>query len=311
MKTVLLSIMVILASSLHAQINEGLIAYYPFYGNANDESANDNHGEVTNAILAEGVHGDTDGAYLFNGVDTYITVPSSASLNSPDTALSMSVWVNLNGYSEIGESFSPILMRSDLPDNGFPYRLGIGTQTVFTAVNNWNNDVSLDTTLIFDSWQHLIVTYSPDTVKFYLNNVLIGEEAFATEIIPAELPLLIGKDTPGVEEIFEGRTDELRLYNRALTSDKVGELYEDGTTGLSEPQMEMVDVFPNPGNGLIRIPSQLYEVESCKVYNLSGERLGEFARPAAHIDITGYPKGVYFLVFESRKARHIAKVVKL
>ena len=46
-----------------ADLSDGLVAYYPFNGNANDESGNGNHGTVNGATLTEDRFDNADGAY--------------------------------------------------------------------------------------------------------------------------------------------------------------------------------------------------------------------------------------------------------
>ena len=50
-----------------AFVKEGLVAYYPFYGNAKDESGNGNDGDVTGATLTGDRHGKPNSAYSFDG----------------------------------------------------------------------------------------------------------------------------------------------------------------------------------------------------------------------------------------------------
>jgi hypothetical protein len=55
-----------------ANLGDGLVAYYPFNGNANDESGNGNHGIVYGATIVEDVNGKPMGAYHFDGLSNYI-----------------------------------------------------------------------------------------------------------------------------------------------------------------------------------------------------------------------------------------------
>ena len=61
-------------NTLPSNLRPGLIAYYPFNGNANDESGNENHGEVNGAIPSTDRHNQTDRAYLFDGANDRIVV---------------------------------------------------------------------------------------------------------------------------------------------------------------------------------------------------------------------------------------------
>ena len=65
-------LMVICCLNLTADFNEGLVAHYPFNGNANDESGNGNNGIVYGATLTVDRFGNTNKAYDFNGSTTYI-----------------------------------------------------------------------------------------------------------------------------------------------------------------------------------------------------------------------------------------------
>ena len=58
---------------------DGLIAYYPFNGNANDESGNGNDGIIYNAVLTDDMDGNSDSAMKFDGAGDYIRVPLSDS----------------------------------------------------------------------------------------------------------------------------------------------------------------------------------------------------------------------------------------
>src|SRR5688572_11119992 len=70
----------------------GLKAYYPFSGNANDVSGNNNNPVFSNAILTADRLGNPNSAYHFNGTSTYMRIPNSASLNMTNH-MSISLWV--------------------------------------------------------------------------------------------------------------------------------------------------------------------------------------------------------------------------
>ncbi|WP_141699533.1 hypothetical protein [Candidatus Marithrix sp. Canyon 246] len=58
-----------LSGNVSADLNDGLVAYYPFNGNAEDESGNGNHGTVNGATLSEDRFGNQESAYSFDGID--------------------------------------------------------------------------------------------------------------------------------------------------------------------------------------------------------------------------------------------------
>src|ERR1039457_6299099 len=71
-------------------LTNGLIAYYPFSGNADDASGNGNDGTVFGATLTTNRFGIPNQAYYFNGSTAYIKAPISSSVFSND--FTASVW---------------------------------------------------------------------------------------------------------------------------------------------------------------------------------------------------------------------------
>ena len=78
-------------------LNLGLRAYYPFSGNANDVSGNNNNPVFNNATLTADRLGNPNSAYHFNGVYQYMRIPNKPSLNFGNT-ISLSVWVRPKGF---------------------------------------------------------------------------------------------------------------------------------------------------------------------------------------------------------------------
>ena len=84
------------AGTSKADLETGLIAHYTLDGHAQDASPHANHGSPGATLVATTDRFGTPGAaYEFNGTNSYITVPNSASLASPTTAITMSAWVLL------------------------------------------------------------------------------------------------------------------------------------------------------------------------------------------------------------------------
>src|SRR5215212_9357905 len=71
----------------------GLVAWYPFNGNANDESGNGNNGVVNGAALTSDRLGNLNAAYDFNGVNNYISVTGNSSLHNIADSMSCSIWI--------------------------------------------------------------------------------------------------------------------------------------------------------------------------------------------------------------------------
>jgi len=296
-------------------INAGLVAYYPFNGDVTDASGNGNTGQVINATLTEGVNGVANSAYLFNGLDTYITIPSSESLNRPDTAITMSAWIYLNGLSLIGSSFGPVLMKSDLAANNFSYRLSLSLSNIAAATNNWGNGTFADTVLALNTWYHFVASLSEDKAKFYLNGVLIKVDTnYTTDLFSDNLPLEIGRDVPGDLEIFNGKIDEVRVYDRAISDEEVSELYFDVVTGVSEISTKEISIFPVPTKNKLTISSNdRSQFQMIEIYNVSGIKVENLKFEPTHqktIDISNLVLGVYHLQIVGDNWSAIRNIVK-
>lgn len=215
-----------------ADLSTGLIAHWPFDGNASDVSGNNNHGTLVNAVVSTTDRfGRPNHAYEFNGINTYVQVPNSASLASPTNKITMSAWVLLYGNSKVGSPFSPILMKSLEGGNGFMYRFHMSTAYFGCAYNDWNLSQATGATLS-NQWAHIAITYDGVQNRYYLNGAFVDSTALAVTMTPDTRALTIGADFPGFFEVFWGKIDELRLYNRTLGPAEIQQL---ATENLDAP----------------------------------------------------------------------------
>src|SRR5437867_2677659 len=85
----------LIVQMIHAQtfLTNGLVAYYPFNGNANDVSGNGNHGTANNVTFASDRFGVTGSAGSFAGNSGSNVGINSANLNLPPD-FTVSVWIN-------------------------------------------------------------------------------------------------------------------------------------------------------------------------------------------------------------------------
>ena len=92
----LLNITISVAQTIPSYLpKNGLVGWWPFNGNANDESGNNNHGSIKRATLTTDRNGKVNSAYYFNN-SSYISVKNIPSLNNT-TNFSISVWEQIKG----------------------------------------------------------------------------------------------------------------------------------------------------------------------------------------------------------------------
>ena len=99
-------------------LDQGLVAHYPFDGNVSDASLNKNDGTIHGGIeISMDRFGHRCSAMKFNGTDGYISVPNSPSLSSPTEGLTISVWVKVDNECNYEDrDWFTICCKSNLQD---------------------------------------------------------------------------------------------------------------------------------------------------------------------------------------------------
>ena len=108
MKTLLLFGAIALSINVFAQVpnyvpTNGLVGWWPFNGNANDESTNSNDGVVSGATLTTDRFGNTNSAFDFDGVDDEIIVTESTNMDGFNE-FTLSCWINLDDVTTAARS---------------------------------------------------------------------------------------------------------------------------------------------------------------------------------------------------------------
>ena len=130
---------------------DGLAGWWPFNGNANDESGNGNDGVVNGATLSEDRFGVANSAFLFN--ESSIQVTDANSINSDlSSQLTLNAWVTLEGFPS---GFAPIISKDGPVFH--QYELFIEPSSVgFWSTDIYNNAV----TQTFDLQNWYMITVS-------------------------------------------------------------------------------------------------------------------------------------------------------
>ena len=211
------------------------MAYYPFNGNANDESGNGNDGTVYGATLTSDRFGNPDSAYSFDGIDDYIDIGNNV---KPPFPVSVSVWVNAN---DLDPSHGSIVVRNDQYDSGsYRYGLAVGVSDGylvsyyfegFSAPWNRIGYISNDVLISEGNWHHLVVILNAHkNIQLFVNGVEhLGSYDDGTGSgmsYSGSGNGAIGMYKSGSYRYFNGIVDELRFYNRALSESEIQELYE-------------------------------------------------------------------------------------
>ena len=209
------------------ELTRGLLAYYPFNGNANDASGNNNHGTPMNgAFFTTDYLGKPNKAAGFDGVDDYILVNDGGKLNTDSISVSLMVQVNnVNRRNSI-------IGRWNFA-NAQSISWGIG-QTL-DATNRWDfgvhnlpcgatytytegDYISHSETLQAGRWYQVLCSFANGTQRIYIDGQLkksVNRNFQDLTTCPLS-QLVIGAWWQGDLVSIDGKIDEIRIYNRLL-----------------------------------------------------------------------------------------------
>jgi hypothetical protein len=218
-----LATIVMVAGNAFADVSSGSVAYYPFAGNALDESGYGNHGTVYGATLTTDRNDNPDQAYHFNG-NNYIGVADSDSLDL-ESALTIAAWIRPDR-----EDGGWMVVQKKDPEHGggvynFDIQPGRVSCSLRIAGGGSSTEIATGTTPIaVGEWQHIAATWDGETIRVYYNGQLEGEQPFPHALATSDGELWIGR----YYSAFDGDIDEVRIYNRALSAAEL--------TDIADPQ---------------------------------------------------------------------------
>ena len=152
---------------ISSSLSDGLIAYYPFNGNANDESGNGYHGTVNGAILTSDKSGIPNKAFSFNGNNTLIDLPLMSILNNK-TKLTISFWVKspMNFDNQPYRAVFSHWTYSSAPTGPIGINIALSSQfystplAVLASMEGGKGIESERNSVKENTWQHITVVYN-------------------------------------------------------------------------------------------------------------------------------------------------------
>jgi hypothetical protein len=295
-------------TSLSGSLQNGLIAYWPFCGNANDQSGNGNNGVVNGATLTTDRYGNSNSAYNFTD-NQEIIIPNSTNQNH--YPLTVSLWYNpsvhpvgnqTNVFSKyVAGSWNGFQIlygdNTSVPNNGTTLNNGFGTQSWYArnisnrVIGYYDSPGFLQPNVSLNTWYHYIFVLDSTGGKIYVDGQLVSSDTWdgTPGVSINNFLWKIGGQYEG-NSWYNGKIDDIGVWNRALTQQEITNLFSsEGSnecltmvinTGVLSTNpityTSTINIYPNPANDQITIDcGNLDNVEgwSIKITNVLGQEV--------------------------------------
>lgn len=206
----------------------GLVVFYSFNGNANDFSGNNFNGTVSGAALTTDRFGNSNSAYSFVSGNQIVSNPSLPIGNS---ARSISLWFQTSSTSynsSTGLGANVMMSYGSGPGtsgSGVSGQLHCETQVGVLVFNHYATGLGGGANYVSNGqWHNMIYTFDGSVHKLFLDGVLIDTDTYALNTGITSLYFGKRASEPNWHQ-YNGKVDEVGIWNRALTLCEVQDLY--------------------------------------------------------------------------------------
>jgi len=312
--------MLLVLNVVGQNINNGIIGYYSFDGNANDGSVYHRHGITNGAVLTKGINNIDNSAYDFTNGE--IRILHQGNYNMRTLTLSAWVYIDSMGANQQNARFDNLIYGFEGSDNAF--QDDIANDWMYSVESNfkfadWVSeenvhlpvcslktciDVNEDSNngwcgyytssepevqVEYNMWHHVVYEFDQGNLKFYFDGVL-KYEYVDDRLTLFELRPFYGA-TIGAD--FNGKIDQLRIYNRTLSTMDINALMAERmlTVSIAGISRSSLPIFPNPSSSSINVPSSIKKYE---IYSLIGTKVLEGIKGGL-VNVSNLKTGSYFV----------------
>lgn len=309
-----------ISSYVQAQnfLAQGLVAHYPMDGDpitVLDVSGNNHHGKIDGAIPGEDRFGNPVGAYFLDGTDDQIILKPSSNDFKPALPVTITAWVQLHDYDlnnvfqndfHLGVYHGPWM---NIVDGYVSGQFGDGGP----AGRQSRRSKTGSTQLKLEKWYHIAaVIRGEQDISIYVDGKDDGGHYSGSggSLTYSNNDGIIGVGTSDGGLFYHGHIDDIRFYNRALSSDEIQGICEiqSGNNSI------LTRVAKNPFSETLVIKFEnAPEESSARVSDLQGNTMAYNPTPDSvwEISTIDWPTGMYVVQLYGKGRKEVKKVFKL
>lgn len=329
MKKFLLCLVIVnfLIFSLYAQsLSDSLILYYPFDGNAMDQSINELHGTLNGPTLTFDRFGNENSAYYFDGENDVIEFPFSQLLK-PDFPITVSFWVELKSVDFNYNRF----FATEFQFNNYAgcwmvcsegnVKLSFGGNIGGAGIQYRCTKIS-GVEITTDNWYHIVgIIRGKENMDIYVNGINtggsyegVGPETIGYSSSTGKIGSLPGQATNPDPYYFWGYMDDFAIWSRELSQQEIIDLFNNGSiiTKIDEEKLSNFSISPNPVKDVfvINTSKKGLEIENVRIVSLAGIEQAIY-RNGHRININKLINGIYFVEISlTNGQKAVQKIIK-
>ena len=212
------------------QPHPGLVGWWRFNDGsgtiASDSSGNGNNGTLEGSPVPSWTTGINGGALSFNGINDYVDIPNSPSLQIGGNAITLAFWADISNVV----NFNPILTKDNIGNNR-DWDVYVQGSVVNFLATIGGNLIDINTspyTISSNTWYYIVCVYNGNQMLIYVNGSLITSYSVTGNLLGHTDDVRIGTDWGTTGRFAAATVENVQIYNRALSASEI-------QTGFQQP----------------------------------------------------------------------------
>lgn len=226
----------------------GLVGYYPFNGNTNDESGNGYNGILNGPLLDFNRSGSPNSSYSFDGIGVNIKIDTPI-VSTVTNEMAVCLWLKIDSLSPAGEIFRKNFINGNQDLNQLYWNSTNKNLRIYNNSSNWTT-YNINNPYL---WNHLCWNLVDSVSELFINGVSQGVNNIGFPFGSTSGEVFIG-GSGGLSSI-DGNIDDVGIWDRVLTSSEVNMIYNGNCTQYDT--ITILDTIPYSVTDTLFIDVQL------------------------------------------------------